>query len=99
MVPGTCGIILNINAIMSSLLLSILPSSLGKRLATPGIANTCWLFADRLLRMGVGLLVGVWVARYLGPAGYGLLSFAGSYVMLFSALAFLGLNPWWCGNW
>jgi O-antigen/teichoic acid export membrane protein len=42
--------------------------------------------------MGVGLFVGVWVARYLGPQGYGQLSFAGSYVMLFSALALFGLE-------
>lgn len=45
-----------------------------------------------MLRMGVGLLVGVWVARYLGPEGYGSLSFAGSYIMLFSALALFGLE-------
>lgn len=93
MVCGTCStLILKTGAIMPSPLLSILPSPLRTRLATPGIANTCWLFGDRLLRMGVGLLVGVWVARYLGPEGYGLLSFAGSYVMLFSALALFGLE-------
>lgn len=59
---------------------------------TPGFTNTLWLFSDRLLRMGIGLVVGVWIARYLGPEGYGLLSFAGSYVMLFSALALFGLE-------
>ena len=40
----------------------------------------------------MGLLVGVWVARYLGPEGYGQLSFAGSYVMIFSAIALFGLE-------
>lgn len=74
----------------------LLPASLRNRiapfLAAPGFTNTLWLFGDRLLRMGVGLVVGVWVARYLGPDGYGLLSFAGSYVMLFSALALFGLE-------
>ena len=69
-----------------------LTSSLRAVLAAPGVGNTAWLFGDRLLRMGVGLLVGVWVARYLGPEQYGLLSFAGSYVMLFSALALFGLE-------
>lgn len=29
--------------------------------------NTSWLFAEKILRMVVGLFVGVWVARYLGP--------------------------------
>lgn len=61
-------------------------------LQAPGFINTLWLLSDRLLRMGVGLLVGVWIARYLGPEGYGLLSFAGSYIMLFSAIALFGLE-------
>ena len=26
--------------------------------------NIGWLFFDKILRMGVGLIVGVWVARY-----------------------------------
>jgi O-antigen/teichoic acid export membrane protein len=29
--------------------------------------NIGWLFFDKIMRMGVGLVVGVWVARYLGP--------------------------------
>ena len=56
------------------------------------IDNTGWLFADKIIRMGMGLLVGVWIARYLGPASFGLLSFAGSFVTLFSAIALLGLE-------
>ncbi|MDD2308635.1 MAG: flippase [Desulfuromonadaceae bacterium] len=56
------------------------------------VSNTGWMFFDRLLRMGAGLFIGVWVARYLGPGGYGLLSFAGSYVMMFSAIALFGLE-------
>ena len=42
--------------------------------------------------MIVGLLVGVWVARYLGPEKYGLLSYAQSFVGLFSAITNLGLD-------
>ncbi|RQW83385.1 MAG: flippase [Geobacter sp.] len=56
------------------------------------IANTGWLFADKLIRMGMGLLVGVWVARYLGPDRFGLLSFAGAFAALFTAIASLGLD-------
>jgi polysaccharide transporter, PST family len=55
------------------------------------IANTSWLFADRILRMGVGLLVGVWVARYLGVAQFGLLNYVMAFVALFNTLANLGL--------
>lgn len=56
------------------------------------ISNTGWLFFDNFLRMGVGLLVGVWVARYLGPDQYGQLSYALAFVLLFSSLANLGLD-------
>ncbi len=42
--------------------------------------------------MAVTFFVGVYVARYLGPANFGLLSYAGSFVGLFSAIAALGLD-------
>lgn len=47
---------------------------------------------ERIIRMVVALFVGVYVARYLGPAQLGLLSYAGSFVGLFVALATLGLD-------
>ena len=56
------------------------------------LSNTGWLLADRIIRMGVGLFVGVWVARYLGPELFGLFSFAGAFVGLFSAFSTLGLD-------
>lgn len=56
------------------------------------ITNTAWLFADRILRMGVGLIVGVWVARYLGVQQYGLFNYATAFVALFSPFANLGLD-------
>lgn len=55
-------------------------------------SNTSWLMAERILRMGVGLFVGIWVARYLGPEQFGLLSYAQSFVFLFTAIATLGLD-------
>jgi len=56
------------------------------------LSNTGWLLADRIIRMGVGLFVGIWVARYLGPELFGLFSFAGAFVALFSAISTLGLD-------
>jgi O-antigen/teichoic acid export membrane protein len=56
------------------------------------VSNAGWQFADHLLRMGVGLAVGIWVARYLGPGQFGLFSFALAFVALFSAFATLGLE-------
>jgi PST family polysaccharide transporter len=56
------------------------------------LTNTGWLFGDRALRMGMGLVVGLWVARYLGPEQFGLLNYAQAFVALFTALATLGLD-------
>ena len=55
-------------------------------------ANTSWLMGERILRMGVSLFVGIYVARYLGPERYGLLSYANSFVGIFLAFATLGLD-------
>ncbi|MBG1264005.1 flippase [Nostoc commune] len=56
------------------------------------ITNTGWLFADRILRMGASLVVGVWVARYLGVQQYGLFNYALAFVSLFSPIFTLGLD-------
>jgi len=45
------------------------------------LGNSGWLFADKVLRMGVGLLVGVWVTRYLGPEKFGQLSYAIAFAL------------------
>jgi len=54
--------------------------------------NTSWLFFEKILRMLVGLFVGIWVTRYLGPERFGLFSYAQSFVGLFAAIATLGLD-------
>ena len=42
--------------------------------------------------MFVGLFVGVWVTRYLGPEQFGLLIYSQSFVFLFTTFATLGLD-------
>ena len=54
--------------------------------------NTSWLFGEKILRMVVGLFVGIWVARYLGPEQFGLFSYTQSFVGLFTAISTLGLD-------
>ncbi|MBE9224335.1 flippase [Phormidium sp. LEGE 05292] len=56
------------------------------------IGNIGWLFGDRILRMGAGLIVGAWVARYLQPQQFGLFNYAGAYVALFTIISSLGLD-------
>ena len=55
-------------------------------------ANTLWLLAEKTVRVAVGFSVGVYVARSLGPAQYGLLNYAISFVALFSVFSSLGLD-------
>lgn len=47
---------------------------------------------DRLVRMGLGVVVLVWIARYLGPAQFGSFNFAVSFVALFATLTTFGLD-------
>ena len=54
--------------------------------------NTSWLLVERVFRMFMSLVVGVWVARYLGPADYGAFQFAFSFVSIFLAISTLGLD-------
>ena len=55
-------------------------------------SNTGWLFAERLVRLSVGFVVGVWIARYLGPGQFGLLNFAMAFVSIVGAISTFGLQ-------
>ncbi|MBW4537592.1 MAG: flippase [Myxacorys chilensis ATA2-1-KO14] len=67
-----------------------------KRKVTPGtrqiIGNGLWLTADKVLRMLVGLLIGIWVARYLGVEQFGLLNYTIAFAAFFTPIAALGLD-------
>lgn len=54
------------------------------------LSNTGYLFGEKVFNMILSLLVGIWVARYLGPDDYGLWQYANSLVGLVTALATLG---------
>jgi len=54
--------------------------------------NTSWLMTERIIRMIITLFVGIYVARYLGPDLFGLLSYTNSFVGLFLAIATLGIE-------
>ena len=47
---------------------------------------------EQLLRMVAGLLVGVWVARYLGPEQFGAFSYVLAFTSIVVSLAKLGLD-------
>ena len=82
---------------MITSLLKYLPASLWARIEHRHnllkiLDNSGWLVGDKILRMGMGLFVGVWVARYLGPEQFGLLNYAMAIVALFGSVAGLGLS-------
>lgn len=54
--------------------------------------NTVWLLAEKGLRIIDAFFIGIWLARYLGPDDFGVLSYAESFVYLFAAFAALGLD-------
>ncbi len=56
------------------------------------LGNTAWLFSEKILQMALGLLVGVWVARYLEPANFGRYNYILAMVSLFAPIAKLGLD-------
>lgn len=55
-------------------------------------ANTSWMMTEKVISLLVSLFVGVYVARYLGPEQFGLLSYAISFVGLFAAFSTFGLD-------
>lgn len=56
------------------------------------LVNISWVSLERLIRLGGGLLVGTLVARYLGPASFGIFSYAYAIYALFNILSNLGLD-------
>lgn len=56
------------------------------------VRNVVWAVTGKVVALLGGLLVGIFVARYLGPEQYGLMSYVMSYVALFQVLASFGLD-------
>lgn len=56
------------------------------------LANSAWLMADKVVRLGLGLVIWVWLARHFGPEQFGVWNYAIAFAALFSAVASLGLD-------
>jgi PST family polysaccharide transporter len=65
--------------------------------AAPGVQrvflHTAWLSADQVIRLSVGLIVGIVVARYLGPEQFGIYSFALAVSAIAGSLSGLAADP------
>lgn len=56
------------------------------------LQNAGWMVFDRVLRGVLSVLIGSWVARYLGPGLYGSLAFVIAVAVFFQAVCNLGLD-------
>lgn len=56
------------------------------------LLNSIWLLADRVARILVGTILGVLIARHLGPESYGLFSYAYALALMFGGLAAFGID-------
>ena len=55
--------------------------------------NLFWAVLGKVVQLISGLIVGIIIARYLGPERYGLMNYVISYVFLFQTFAIFGLDP------
>ena len=58
----------------------------------PYLHNTVWILGEKVQSLGLGFVVTVLVARYLGPDDFGTLAYAMSLVALFGISGHLGLH-------
>lgn len=56
------------------------------------VNNSGWLVFDRIIRLLLGLLIGAWVIRYLGPEQYGALAYVLSIMAFFQSIVSFGLD-------
>lgn len=68
--------------------ISALSSPTRKTVAT----NVAWATTGKVVRVFTDVLVSIFVARYLGPAQYGLMNYVVSFVAIFSIIANFGLD-------
>lgn len=64
----------------------------GRELTISVLTNAAWQSTDSLIRLLVGLFIGVWTARHLGAEDYGRLNYALALVGMVAGLPALGIQ-------
>lgn len=59
---------------------------------SPVVKNIVWLSFDKASRLIIGMVVGIWVARYLGPAQWGEINYIVAIISIVTAIANLGMD-------
>lgn len=57
-----------------------------------GRARAAWIIGEQVIRLGVGLMLSVWMVRLLGPHDFGRLNYAVSIAAILGVASTLGLN-------
>ncbi|MFA6999684.1 MAG: flippase [Candidatus Paceibacterota bacterium] len=55
-------------------------------------ANMSWMFGGQMFSLLISFFIGAWIARYLGPENYGVLSYSVAFVGLFGFISSLGID-------
>lgn len=56
------------------------------------LTNASWIIGCRIVQSVLGMLVGIFTARYLGPSNYGLINYAASITTFITPITYLGFN-------
>ena len=56
------------------------------------LTNSAWLIADKAVRLGLGLVVWIWIARHFGPELFGVWNFAIAFAAIFGTATSLGMD-------
>ncbi len=56
------------------------------------VSNILWLSLDKVLKLVIGLIVGIWVARYLGPSQWGELNYVLAFITIAGTVGKLGMD-------
>jgi PST family polysaccharide transporter len=76
-----------------ALLARFIPENVEDKLKLRQILNNfSWLLGDKVLRLGLGVAVNLWIARYLGPDDFGILNYAIAVVAIVGPIATLGIE-------
>jgi O-antigen/teichoic acid export membrane protein len=56
------------------------------------LSNIYWLMGEKIGRLAINVIIGIWIARELGQNSYGIYAYILAYLSIFTVIAGVGLN-------
>ena len=75
-----------------TLIKSLYKEHIAPKIKSSVIKNILWLSFDKIFRLVLGLVAGIWMARYLGPSRWGELNYIQAYISILSTISLLGMD-------